>query len=86
MDAEDAGPAPEELIPRPPTRVDLVNLCRHLNQQEARCVVVGGFTIIHAGYLRLLWRMKRVSHRTKTAADLVFLRHWFEIEGESPPD
>jgi hypothetical protein len=34
---------------------------------------------------RLLWRMKAVTHREKDAADLVFLRHWFEQRGEKPP-
>lgn len=35
---------------------------------------------------RLLWRMKRVTHREKDAADLVFLRQWFAAHGETPPD
>lgn len=35
---------------------------------------------------RLLWRMKRPTHRAKDAADLVFLRQWFEAEGETPPE
>lgn len=34
---------------------------------------------------RLLWRMKAVTHRVKDAADLVFLRYWFEERGEKPP-
>ena len=34
---------------------------------------------------RLLWRMKIVTHRAKDAADLLFLRHWFESRGEQPP-
>lgn len=34
---------------------------------------------------RLLWRMKAVTHREKDAADLVFLRYWFEERGEKPP-
>jgi hypothetical protein len=35
---------------------------------------------------RLLWRMKRVTHREKDAGDLVFLRYWFSERGETPPD
>lgn len=34
---------------------------------------------------RLLWRMKVVTHREKDAADLLFLRYWFEERGEHPP-
>ena len=34
---------------------------------------------------RLLWRMKAVTHREKDAADLIFLRQWFEERGEEPP-
>jgi hypothetical protein len=34
---------------------------------------------------RLLWRMKVLTHRERDAADLVFLRHWFEQRGEEPP-
>ena len=34
---------------------------------------------------RLLWRMKVVTHREKDAADLLFLRYWFEERGEQPP-
>lgn len=173
MDAEDARAPQEELVPRPPTQTDLVGLCRQLNEEQARYVVVGGFAIIQAGYPRmtmdvdlliatdlenearvykaleslpdqavkelkpgetaqylvirvgdeimvdlmrsacgieyaeaakdvvvrevdgvpipfasprLLWRMKRHTHRAKDAPDLVFLRHWFEAEGETPPE
>ena len=34
---------------------------------------------------RLLWRMKKSTHREKDAADLLFLRKWFEARGEQPP-
>jgi hypothetical protein len=34
---------------------------------------------------RLLWRFKAVTHRARDAADLLFLRHWFEARGEQPP-
>lgn len=33
---------------------------------------------------RLLWRMKRSTHRDKDAPDLHFLRMWFEQRGEQP--
>jgi hypothetical protein len=172
MDVENAGPSPQELEPRPPTVEDLVSLCRHLNQQNAKYLVVGGFAIIHAGLLRLtgdvdllidtdldnearvykaleslpdkavrelqpgetarytvirvadeivvdlmksacgidyaeaakdvvirevqgvpipfasprlLWRMKKPTHRVKDALDLLFLEKLFEAEGRSPP-
>ena len=42
----------EGLEPRPPTQADLVSLCGELNRLGARYVVIGGFAMIHAGYLR----------------------------------
>ena len=51
MDDQDAGsqqPA-ENLISRPPTEADLVNLCRELNRRGAKYVVIGGLAIIAAG-------------------------------------
>lgn len=35
---------------------------------------------------RLLWRMKRHTHRAKDAPDLVFLQHWFQAHGQTPPE
>jgi predicted nucleotidyltransferase len=35
---------------------------------------------------RLLWRMKKSTHREKDAADLRFLEKWFEARGEEPPE
>jgi hypothetical protein len=35
---------------------------------------------------RLLWRMKKPTHREKDAPDLPFLRHYFEERNERPPD
>jgi hypothetical protein len=37
---------------RPPTVEDLLNLCRDLNSRGARYLVVGGFAIRGAGYIR----------------------------------
>lgn len=37
---------------RPPVEADLVALCRELNQRGAKYIVVGGFTVISAGYPR----------------------------------
>jgi hypothetical protein len=169
---ENDHPSPSELEPREPTVEDLVELCRELNRLQARYVVVGGFAMQAAGYVRrtididliiatdpenearvyqalailpdqaarqlrigevekfmvvrvadeivvdlmksaggivyaeaakdialtqvqdvpipfasprLLWRMKAVTHREKDAADLLFLRYWFENRGEQPP-
>jgi hypothetical protein len=49
MDPEDAGPAPEA---RPPLLEDLVSLCRQLNREGARYVVIGGMAVIQAGFGR----------------------------------
>jgi hypothetical protein len=46
------GADEEPLIERPPTEEDLVNLCRRLNELEAKYLVVGGFAIIASGYIR----------------------------------
>jgi hypothetical protein len=37
---------------RPAVQDDLVRLCRELNVQGARYIVVGGFAVIHHGFLR----------------------------------
>lgn len=52
MANEDAGPPSGELESRTPTEADLAALCRHLNEQGAKYVVVGGFAMIHAGHAR----------------------------------
>jgi hypothetical protein len=49
MDPEDADPAPEA---RPPLLEDLVSLCRNLNREGARYVVIGGMAVIQAGFGR----------------------------------
>ncbi len=49
MDPEDADPPPEA---RPPLLEDLVSLCRNLNREGARYVVIGGMAIIQAGFGR----------------------------------
>lgn len=52
MDVETACPMPEDLTSRPPEESDLVALCKHLNEQRARYLVIGGFAIIQAGFPR----------------------------------
>src|SRR5260221_11075679 len=50
----DAHP-PSTLSPdecREPTLEDLVKLCRSLNEAQARYIVIGGFAIRAAGYIR----------------------------------
>ena len=47
----DAHP-PDELASREPTVEDLRDLCRELNRGGAKYVVVGGFAIRAAGYIR----------------------------------
>jgi hypothetical protein len=37
---------------RPPTVEDLVRLCRELNSQRARYVIIGGMAMIQAGFVR----------------------------------
>lgn len=37
---------------RPAVRDDLIRICRELNAQGARYIVVGGFAVIHHGFLR----------------------------------
>jgi diphthamide synthase (EF-2-diphthine--ammonia ligase) len=173
MDVEDDQQAEEGLESREPSAEDLVELCRRLNEEGAKYLVVGGFAIRSAGYLRatmdidlvidvspeneakvfeamrslpdravdgldagdverftvvriadeivvdlmqsasgidyeeasksmvvrevdgvaipfaserLLWRMKRTTHREKDRADLVFLRQGFIERGEEVPD
>ena len=52
MDVADDGPSNPELASREPTLEDLRDLCRELNQRGARYVVIGGFAIRAAGYIR----------------------------------
>ena len=52
MDAEDDRPESEELVPRAPSVEDLVELCRELNRRQAAYIVIGGFAIRAAGYVR----------------------------------
>ena len=52
MGMEDDNARPQELEPRDPTVEDLVELCRNLNEQGARYLIVGGFAMRAAGYLR----------------------------------
>jgi hypothetical protein len=45
----------ENELPNPgraPKETDLVKLCRALNEQGARYIIIGGFAVIHQGYLR----------------------------------
>ena len=52
MVTADDRPPTSELEPREPTVEDLRDLCRELNQRQARYVVVGGFALRAAGYNR----------------------------------
>jgi hypothetical protein len=49
----DDRPATCELDPRAPSLEDLVDLCRELNQRQARYVVVDDFALRAAGYNRM---------------------------------
>ena len=54
MDEPDVGAASGEHpdSTRQVTAEDLINVCRHLNEQGAKYVVIGGMAIRAAGYLR----------------------------------
>jgi hypothetical protein len=52
MVMENDHPAKEGLEPREPTVEDLTNLCRELNRLGVRYVVVGGFAMRAAGFVR----------------------------------
>jgi hypothetical protein len=42
----------DEFTSRPPTDDDFIELCKCLNAEEAKYIVVGGFAMIRAGYPR----------------------------------
>lgn len=46
---QDDGQAPQA---RPPGVEDLIDLCRRLNEEGARYIVIGGMAIIQAGFVR----------------------------------
>lgn len=52
MDVENDHPSPEGLTSRPPSAEDLRDLCQELNNRQAKYVVIGGFAIRAAGYIR----------------------------------
>ncbi len=52
MDDEASPEPPRELTPRAPTEKDLISLCRALNDQGAKYMIVGGFAIMMSGYPR----------------------------------
>ncbi len=49
MDPKDDGAAAEA---RPAGLEDLVALCRSLNREQAKYIVIGGMAIIQAGFVR----------------------------------
>ena len=48
VDSNDGSPGES----RPPRVADLVSLCRSLNREGARYIVIGGMAIIQAGFVR----------------------------------
>ena len=69
--------------------VDLMKSASGIEYEEASKEVVVrkiGDVDIPFASPRLLWRMKKNTHRQKDAGDLLFLRKWFEARGESPPE
>ena len=49
MDDKDDG---KELESRPPTVEDLVQLCRSLNREGTKYLIIGGMAVIQAGFVR----------------------------------
>jgi hypothetical protein len=49
---DDHARSPQDLEPRDPTVEDLLELCRNLNAQGAKYLIVGGFAMRAAGYMR----------------------------------
>jgi uridine kinase len=74
----------ERLESREPTVEDLRDLCRELNQRGAKYVVVDGFALRAANYIRSTMDVDLL-----VAADADnearFLRQWFTERGEEPP-
>ncbi len=52
MDVEDDEPEEGELISRAPTEEDIVAICRLLNAEGAKYIIIGGFAVIYSGYGR----------------------------------
>ena len=72
-DSEDrASGGSEELEPRGPAVEDLIELCRVLNELEARYVVVGGFAIRGAGYNRMTMDIDLIIDTSETNEAKVF--------------
>ncbi|MCK4422925.1 MAG: hypothetical protein KAV18_02505, partial [Candidatus Omnitrophica bacterium] len=42
----------EHLESRPPTLEDFLKLCRHLNENKVKYIVIGGMAIIQHGFVR----------------------------------
>jgi hypothetical protein len=69
--------------------VDLMKSASGIGYEEASNEVIVrkiGDVEIPFASPRLLWRMKKNTRRERDAADLLFLRKWFEARGESPPE
>ena len=60
MDGATYPSGSSEKEPGPPRLNDLSRLCAELNRVEARYLVVGGFTIIQAGFPRFTGDIDRL--------------------------
>ncbi len=67
-------PSKPELEPRQPTVEDLRDLCRELNARGTRYVVVGGFAIRAAGYIRETMHIDLIVARDRENETKVFSR------------
>ena len=68
------------------TPISLTDPYFTFDQAEGEIVVcdVGGVDVPFASP-ELLWKMKRVTHRAKDEADMVFLRQYFAELGQEAP-
>lgn len=91
VDELDPGDVPKHTVVRvcDEITVDLMGSASGIDYEEAskdvRVHRIDGVDIPFASP-RLLWRMKKSTHREKDRADLLFLRKWFESRGEVPPE
>jgi hypothetical protein len=68
--AQDDGPPRDA---RPAGLPDLVALCRSLNREAARYVVIGGMAVIQAGFVRATEDIDLLVFRDKDRLDRAFL-------------
>jgi predicted nucleotidyltransferase len=68
---------------RIPTVKDLVTLCRNLNEQDVRYVIIGGFAVIRYGYIRATGDIDLLVENTKENLDRIRKALSYIPEGEA---